>query len=183
MDETWEIIQDHLHFLGYGFRFQIHCFVLMANHYHMIVRTPESNLAEGMRWFAGQTAKEINHRSGKINQLWGGRYFRSLIKSDHHYLNVYKYVYCNPVRAGIVKNVLDYKYSTLRGLLGFEHLVIPAIDDTLFSMGVEKCIQWLNQTPEEKNIDAVRKGLRRSVFQLACNSNDSKPNHLDSILL
>lgn len=166
MDQVWEIFQEQLFFLHHAFCFEVHSFVLMKNHYHMLVRTPKCNLSEGMRWFMKETTRYINQGTGRINQVWGGRYFRSRIESDFHYKNVYKYVYCNPIRAGLADKVLDYKYSTLRGLLGFENLTAVIIDNALFGSHIGKTIKWLDDQPSDECWEAIRKGLRKNIFSL-----------------
>lgn len=183
MDELWEIFQEQLFFLHHAFSFEVHSFVLMNNHYHMLVRTPECNLSLGMQWFMKESSRYINKMSGRTNQIWGGRYFRSIITSPHYYLNAYKYVYYNPVEANLTDNVADYKYSSLRGLIGLDHQIIPIQENTLFDIGVEKCIKWLNTPVKKEHFEAIQKGLKKSEFKLAKCYRTNKPHILDSSLL
>ena len=183
MDELWEIFQEQLFYLHHVFGFEIHSFVLMNNHFHLLVRTPESNLSIGMQWFMKETSRYINQMSGRINQVWGGRYFRSMIKSPHHYLNVYKYIYYNPVEANISKNVLDYKYSSLQGLVGINCHIIPIQENTIFDMGVEPCLEWLNKETDPEHWAVMKKALKKSEFKLSRCSKTSKAHFLETGLL
>lgn len=166
MEQVWEIFSAQLYFVHFAFRAQVLAFVLMNNHFHMILLTPEANLSEIMAWFMRETSRELTRASGRINQCYGGRHFRSLIGSPLYYLHAYKYLYLNPVKAGLVGDVLSYRYSSIRGLLGLQKLEFPvAYDDTLFS-DVDGCIRWLNRKPSEENWETVRKALRRKEFTL-----------------
>lgn len=174
MQEVWSIMSEQLFFVHHAFHFKIFAFVLMNNHFHLIVQTPEANLSDGMRWFMRETSRELARKGNRINQTYGGRYFRSIIKTPHHYLNTYKYVYHNPIKAGICKNVLDYPFSTIQGVLGKDLLLIPLEEDETLFNSIEDTLSWLNQIPTDQNWESVRKALRRSEFKL---TNVNKKKH------
>lgn len=174
--ETWEVMQRHLYFTAHAFGFEILAFVLMSNHYHMLLLAPGANLSEGMAWFGRETSRELVSSSGRINMTYGGRFFRSNIQSHHHFLNCYKYIFRNPVEAGLAERVEEYRWSTLRGLLGFEHLLIPVREDLTLFDDLVGSLHWLNEKPSAENWDAIRKGLRHPIFRLA-NDRNTKRNH------
>lgn len=180
---AWEIMQHHLYFTANAFDFQILAFLMMSNHYHLLVLAPNGNLSEGMAWFGRETSREFVTLSGRINGTYGGRFFRSNIQSHHYFLNCYKYLYRNPVEAGLADRVENYRWSTFRGLLGLERLLVPVCEDlTLFS-DVEGTINWLNSKPKAEHWEAIRKGLRRPVFSLANDRNSKKSHALELELL
>lgn len=168
MDELWDLFSDYLFFIHYAFGIRIHSFVLMNNHFHMIVRTPNLNLDAAMNYFMRETSRIIGFRSGRINQVYGGPYHWSLIKSPNYYLHAYKYVYRNPVDGGLSSQVENYKYSTLSALIGYQHSIIPIeYDETLFS-DLEEQLKWLNNCyPSHEIKDDIRKALRKNEFQFA----------------
>jgi hypothetical protein len=130
-----------------------------------------------------ETSRIITKSTGRINQTWGQRHYRSVIKNPHHYLHAYKYYYRNPVKAGICGRVEDYPYSTLRGLMGLQPLLIPVQEDlTLFS-DVEGTLKWLNRTPTDAGWESVRKALRKSEFKLAKAFGTNADNPLELELL
>jgi hypothetical protein len=113
-----------------------------------------------------ETSRELVKYSSRINQTYGGRHFRTVIGSNNYFLHVYKYVYLNPVKAGLASRAEEYPFSTLHGLLGQSRLVIPVEEDlTLFS-DVEGTLDWINQPPSENNWETIRKTLRRKEFIL-----------------
>ncbi len=167
MEETWRIFSEQLYFAHHAFNLRIHSFVLMNNHYHMISRTPDRNLAEAMNFFQGEVSRCIGRASGRINQIFGGPYGWSIIRSPGYYLNAYKYVYRNPLEVNLASKAESYPFSTLNGLLGARHLLIPVVhDDTLFA-DVEHTLKWLNTDyPTTDFRDAIGRGLKRKEFSI-----------------
>jgi putative transposase len=124
-----------------------------------------------------ETAREINRASGVINQLWGARYFRSELNSENYYNIAYKYVYRNPVRAGLTTRTEEYLYSSLPGKLGKSIQTIEVIDDQLVD-NPQGTLRWLNLSPKETYDDAIRRALRRTLFKIPMI--DGRPHPLES---
>ena len=84
---------------------RVSAYVLMGNHYHLLLSTPEPNLVEGMTWFQGTYTKRYNARHRKSGHLFGGRYKAVLVDDDagEYFRTVLDYIHLNPVRAGIVR--------------------------------------------------------------------------------
>ncbi len=162
----WDIFSEQLYFLNRAFDFRIHSFVLMTNHYHMLCQTPAVNLAEGMQYFNTQTSKLIAKQSGRINHVYGGRFFRSLINSNHYFEHAYKYVYRNPVCAGLVSRAENYPWSTLHGLIGRKAELIPLTEDFLLFDQVEKTLSWLNRDYAPHHREVIKRALAKSEFKL-----------------
>jgi putative transposase len=107
---------------------RVYGWVLMRNHYHLLVETPGANLVSGMQWLQTAYTVWFNRRHGLSGHLFGGRYKAVLIdqgaaesKMLYGYLGtVLDYLHLNPVRAGIVgarssQGLLDYRWSSLTG--------------------------------------------------------------------
>lgn len=183
LEEVWEVMSEELFGLARLFEFRIHLFVLMDNHYHMVASTPQANISEGMATFNRRTSVRITKSQGRINQTYGARHYPCLLNSTHYYLNTYKYFYRNPVEAGLVRNVEDYRFGTLSGLLGTRHLFIPVWEDeTLFS-DVEGTLKWLNTCPRPEDRESMRKALGRRTFLLCRHPTTKRRNDLEESLL
>jgi putative transposase len=179
IDEVWEIFCDYLYLTKHAFGLEILSFVLMSNHFHMLVRTPKSNLSEAMNYFMREVSKEITRNSDRINQTFGGPYYASCITTNHYYLHAYKYVYRNPVEAGLCNQAEDYPYSTLSGLIGNSKLFIPASkDETLFS-DFEGVLKWINTAYEGDDKVRVQSALKKSQFTFPKNSNSGYKDRLE----
>lgn len=99
---------------------RIYAWVLMSNHYHWVLQTPEANLVAGMKWFQNTYTRRLNTRHGIWGHVFGGRYKAVLVDdSGGGYLEtLMDYVHLNPVRAGLVDiesglGVLDFQWSSL----------------------------------------------------------------------
>lgn len=110
-----------LDFLGEAtrrFGWVITAWVLMSNHFHIVVQTPEANLSRGMHWLNGSYAAWFNARHHRSGHLFQGRFHSCLIEKEAYFAEVLRYVVLNPVRAGMVKRPEDYKWSSYRATAG-----------------------------------------------------------------
>jgi REP element-mobilizing transposase RayT len=83
---------------------RVHAYVLMPNHFHLVVETPQPNLVVGMKWLLGTYTGRFNRRHTMVGHLFCGRY-KSLVVdgSGSGYLkSVCDYVHLNPARAKLV---------------------------------------------------------------------------------
>lgn len=84
------------------FNLHIFAFCLMSNHYHLLLRTPEANLAVTMHWINSTYTVRFHRRYGQCGHLLQGRYKSVLVVDEAHWLHLSMYIHLNPVRAGIV---------------------------------------------------------------------------------
>ena len=93
----------------------IHAYVLMTNHVHLLV-TPETDesLSSMMRYLGSRYVQYVNHAYRRSGTLWEGRYKCSLIDSERYLLTCYRYIELNPVRAGMVEDAGGYRWSSYR---------------------------------------------------------------------
>ena len=177
IDEVWKVMEDYLYFISFAFNFKIKSFVLMSNHFHMIAQAPDGNLSEAMNYFMRETSRVIGKKAGRINQVYGGRYYRSMISSDHYYSHAYKYIYRNPVEAGLTYCVLEYPYSTLNRMVRKGELFVPVEYDNILFDNYESTLTWLNEAPSAEHYQIVKNALKKSEFKLPKDM-DSKRLHV-----
>jgi len=77
----------------------IHAFVLMGNHYHLLMETPEPNLVDGMRWFQSTYTQRFNARHKVWGHLFQGRYKALPVDEGEYFRSVADYIHLNPARA------------------------------------------------------------------------------------
>lgn len=94
-------------------RCDIHAYVLMTNHVHLLM-TPHKpdGIARTMQGLGRQYVYYINHRYQRSGTLWEGRYKASLIDSERYLLLCHRYIELNPVRADMVQHPKDYQWSS-----------------------------------------------------------------------
>jgi len=95
-----------------------HAYCLMTNHYHLVIETPNPNLARGMRQLNGVYTQSMNRRHQRVGHLFQGRYGSIVLQRDTHLLAVCRYVVLNPVRTALVKRPEDWKWSNYTATAG-----------------------------------------------------------------
>jgi REP-associated tyrosine transposase len=119
----------------YGWSCLAYC--QMTTHYHLVVRIRRENLALGMQYLNGRYGQAFNHRHDRKGHLFGGRYSARLIESEQYLANACRYVWENPVRAGIRRHPRDWPWSSYRASFGLEPAPdFLSIDDLLDLFGL-----------------------------------------------
>ena len=108
------------------YRVKLHAYVLMSNHFHLLVETPSGNLSDFMRHFNISYTGAFNRRHNRMGHLYQGRYRAILIDKDNYLLELSRYVHVNPVRVwssqeGNIREQIryleKYPWSSLGGYL------------------------------------------------------------------
>lgn len=100
------------------FNWRCHSYCLMTNHYHLLVETVDGNLSQGMRQLNGVYTQYTNRTHKRVGHLFQGRFKGILVQRDAHLLEVARYIVLNPVRAGMVRRVEDWPWSSYRATVG-----------------------------------------------------------------
>ncbi|MCP4270064.1 MAG: hypothetical protein GY777_31570 [Candidatus Brocadiaceae bacterium] len=117
-DEIFQTDDDYSKFLGYlestreKFHLDIFAFVLMSNHYHILLRTNEANLSRAMQWIQTSYSVYFNRNHNRIGHLFQGRYKSILVENESYWNILSLYIHLNPIRAGMVKKLSEYKWSS-----------------------------------------------------------------------
>ena len=80
------------------FGWRVHAWVLMGNHFHLLLQTTEANLSRSMQRLNQHYAVYFNHRYRRVGPLWQGRFKAVIVDWDDAGLEVSRYVHLNPVR-------------------------------------------------------------------------------------
>jgi putative transposase len=112
-----------LDFLGQAakrFGWSITAYVLMTNHFHLVIQTPKPNLSLGMQWLNGTYVGWFNRIHKRCGHLYQGRFKARLVQKELYFAEVLRYVVLNPVRAHMVERPEDFKWSSYRASAGYE---------------------------------------------------------------
>ena len=91
----------------------IHGYVLMGNHYHLLVETPNANLSKAMHYLNASYANWFRWRHHILGSVFQSRYKAVLVDRDEYLKTLSAYIHLNPLRARIVKKALAYPYISL----------------------------------------------------------------------
>ena len=97
---------------------RVHAYCLLDTHLHAVVETPEPTLGSGMQRLLGRYACEFNRRHGRFGHLFAGPFSAFLIENEEYAIEVCAYVVLNPVRAGLVSEPEDWRWSSYRATAG-----------------------------------------------------------------
>ena len=167
--QSWRIFYWNLNEARELFKVKIHAFVMMPNHFHLLMSTPDQDLGIVMQRVMASVTKTINFKSGRSGRIFGSRYHWSLIDSVNHYDCVLKYVYRNPVKANLSPSVESYVFSTLTQVVGGkEDFLSPPFGETTLISGVQMkdYLVWLNQPFLNEQESAIGLALKKSCFKL-----------------
>ena len=161
---------------------KVHAWVLMGNHFHLLLETPEPNLVTGMKWLLGTFSQGWNARRSRRGHVFQGRYksvpVSAEVDSPHYFRIAADYIHLNPARAGLAGGgsgkLTAYKWSSLpdyaRGK-GADWLVMErvwnAFDLSYDGRGRKAYVDWLEKRAANdggKIDDDAMKALRRGWY-------------------
>ncbi len=96
------------------FQIEMHAYVLMDNHYHLLIRPRERNLSKSMQWLGTTYTRRFNLSNKRFGHLFQGRFKNIVVENDEYLMRLSCYIHRNPLRAGIVGRLIDYRWSSYR---------------------------------------------------------------------
>jgi REP element-mobilizing transposase RayT len=102
------------------YRVRCHAWVLMPNHYHLLLETPEANLSAALRHLNGVYTQAFNRRHRRVGHLFQGRFTAILVEKERYFLALCRYLVLNPVRAQLVRHPRAWRWSSYRATSGEE---------------------------------------------------------------
>jgi len=122
-DEVFTEAEDYAAFIDllkeivdyYNVKVSAYC--LMSNHYHLLVKTPDSNISRAMRHLNGVYTQRYNRIHHCDGPLFRGRYKAILVEADSYLLELLRYIHRNPLESNLVDNLQKYNWSSHKGYL------------------------------------------------------------------
>jgi putative transposase len=93
----------------FGLRYDAWC--LMTTHFHVVIEAPRAALSNGMHWLNGVYAQRFNLRHERRGHLFENRFSAYALGSEEHWVNACRYVFDNPVKAGLCERASDWPWS------------------------------------------------------------------------
>ena len=112
-EEDYQLYLHHLQEFAVKFGCAIHAWVLMTNHVHLLLTPQHPDSASLLMKHLGQRyVQYINRTYKRSGTLWEGRFRSCLTQTEEYVLACYRYIELNPVRAGMVNQPKDYRWSS-----------------------------------------------------------------------
>lgn len=114
----FELFKSLLADINLKYKVEVHAYCLMDNHYHLLVRTPYANLSKSMQHLSSVYTKRYNKTYKKSDgPLFRGRFKSKVVDAEEYMLQLARYIHLNPIKAGIVESIENYKWSSLPAYL------------------------------------------------------------------
>lgn len=94
------------------YRWELHAYCLMTNHFHLLATTHDPNVSAGMQYLNGRYCAWFNWQHGYEGHVVERRFWSQLIKTDPQLLTAARYIVLNPVRAGICRTAAAWEWSS-----------------------------------------------------------------------
>ncbi len=145
--------------------YKVFAYCLMSNHVHILLKVEKEELDLIMKRLAGSYVYWYNWKYHRVGHLFQDRFKSEPVEDDAYFLTVLRYIHQNPIKAGIVKGIDDYQYSSYNDYIDEESNIVD-FDFALSLMNKNEFILFNN----EKNDDAC----------LDMDSNDYRINDIDA---
>ncbi|MFH1665392.1 MAG: transposase [Candidatus Omnitrophota bacterium] len=119
----YERERDHKKFLEYILRakekyhFRLYAYVLMPNHYHLLIQTLQANLPKIMHYINSVYTTYYNKVNRNVGHVFQGRYKSLIVDADTYFKELTRYIHLNPVRAKIADKPEEYEWSSYKGYI------------------------------------------------------------------
>jgi putative transposase len=141
---------------------ECHAYCLMSTHFHLIVATPEANLAAAMQRLCSGFAMSYNRRYGRKGHVFERRYHSVHLQTEQHLLAAVRYVALNPVSAGICERPADWRWSSYPQLLGVtpvqRWLIVSEVKAWLGARTPDRIRSFVEAAPNLPQLHAARTG-------------------------
>lgn len=146
-------------------------FVLMSNHFHLLIQTPGANLDAVMHYLLTKVSQSTASLLGRTDHILGKRYKWTIITNEIYISNVYRYILQNPIRAKICDRVEEYPFSTVHSMMSEGHPAAEIVNASHAYLSplppkVEDRLGWLNTHLSSEEVKSIKRGLRRTKFLL-----------------
>ena len=166
----------------------IYGYVLMDNHYHILIQTMDKKLQEIMHQINNKYSKYFNYKYKRVGHVFQGRYKAINVQDERYMIAVLRYIHQNPVQAGMSTRVENYKWSSdiyyRKGIKGFVDIsMILEMLDKSIEVALTKYIEFMKELDETdyENINIVGEEAYQLIIQSKRNKVTRK--RLDEILI
>jgi len=135
----------------------LYAYCLMDNHVHMVLRDDKNEISTIMKGIATSYAMYFNNKYGRVGHMFQNRFKSEAIEDDAYLIEVIRYIHNNPVKACIVENPAQYKWSS------YQHYISP--DKTRTIVDADYILRMIAENQIEAVKELIRFTMERNDFQ------------------
>ena len=141
--------------------YKIYAYCLMTNHIHILIKAENEDMDMIMKRIAGSYVYWYNLKYHRSGHLFQDRFRSEPVEDDVYFMTVLRYIHQNPLKAGMVKNIGDYNYSSYNEYVTGEEFLIDS--EFVFSMSDKKAfIEFNNEVNTDKCLDIGEQSVRKN---------------------
>ena len=131
--------------------FTVYAYCLMTNHIHILIKTQTEtqDIGDIVRRITVGYAQYHNIQNGRTGHLFQNRFRSEAIESDAYFLAVLRYIHQNPLKAGMVQNIEDHKWSSFNAYLETDNTLL----ETTFALGFYRDTKHFETFMKQENND------------------------------
>lgn len=158
----WQtILQEGLN----RYEHRLHAFCWMNNHVHMAIQVGVEPLGGFMRFLASRYARFLNQKNQRAGHLFERRYRAILVQEDEYLKELLRYIHLNPVRARMVTDAADYRWSSHKPYLRLNEIDWLTVDCLAAMFGASQqrarlsYIEFMSDQPSDATLTMLRRGI------------------------
>jgi putative transposase len=136
--------------------FVVYGYCLMTNHVHLLIKTETEEIGDIVRRIAVGYAQYHNLKNGRTGHLFQNRFRSETVDSDAYFLMALRYIHQNPIKAGMVENIEDYRWSSYTEYINIEKkndmIIDPSFALSYFS-DVESFMNYMGMKNEDQCLE------------------------------
>lgn len=166
-DQDYESYIEKMQSYRKRYGYLLYAYVLMPNHIHLLLEVGQTPLSRIMQGLQQSYALYYNRRYRKVGHLFQGRYKAILCDKESYLLELIRYIHCNPLRAGLVRDLKNYRWSSHPMYLHAMGESIVAIEEVLplFSKKKQEAVSLYMQFIKEGRKEGHREDYYRVIDQ------------------
>lgn len=133
----------------------LYAYCLMDNHVHMLIRELDEDISTVIKKISASYVFWYNKKYERSGHLFQERFKSEVVETDKYFLTVLRYIHQNPIKAGMVNRIGDYKWSSYNEYIDKHKIEIVDLDFVLdlFSPNRDRAIELFAKYHEEDNCD------------------------------
>ncbi len=139
--------------------YKVFAYCLMSNHIHILLKVEKEELDLIMKRIAGSYVYWYNWKYHRVGHLFQDRFKSEPVEDDAYFLTVLRYIHQNPMKAGIVKGIDDYQYSSYNDYINNKSIVVDT-ELALSMLNQEEFIEFNNMQNEDACLEITERDFR-----------------------
>lgn len=167
-------------------KYQILAYCLMGNHIHLIIKEGQEGLERIFKRIGGKYVYWYNGKYSRVGHLFQDRFKSEPVEDDGYLLTVLRYIHQNPIKSGLIKELIDYKWSSFNEYLDTDINGLTDTDTILKMISKDQFIEFHKNANDDKCLDLKNVSLRvtdeqakRIIYKLSKCSNATEFQLLD----